>query len=128
MLGHVLTVPTVSPTLATMIGLGVGIDYALFIVTRHIRGLQDGLPMNESISRSAGAQYGQELPPDAMEQVIRSHGRVPRQRTTLYGDVPAERRAASFAAEPLAEPWNPPVRDAGLKAPSRLVRPGFVRA
>ena len=78
--------------------------------------------------RSAGAQYGQELPPDAMEQVIRSHGRVPRQRTTLYGDVPAERRAASFAAEPLAEPWNPPVRDAGLKAPSRLVRPGFVRA
>ena len=33
-LGHVLTVPTVAPTLATMIGLGVGIDYALFIVTR----------------------------------------------------------------------------------------------
>ncbi len=37
MLGHVLTVPTVAPTLATMIGLGVGIDYALFIVTRHLR-------------------------------------------------------------------------------------------
>ena len=40
MLGHVLTVPTVAPTLATMIGLGVGIDYALFIVTRHFRGLR----------------------------------------------------------------------------------------
>jgi RND superfamily putative drug exporter len=40
MLGHVATVPT----LATMIGLGVGIDYALFIVTRHFRGLHDGLP------------------------------------------------------------------------------------
>jgi RND superfamily putative drug exporter len=58
MLGHVLTVPTVSPTLATMIGLGVGIDYALFIVTRHIRGLQDGLPMNESISRSVATSGG----------------------------------------------------------------------
>ena len=39
MLGHVVTVPTVAPTLATMIGLGVGIDYALFIVTRHFRGM-----------------------------------------------------------------------------------------
>jgi putative drug exporter of the RND superfamily len=58
MLGHVLTVPTVSPTLATMIGLGVGIDYALFIVTRHIRGLQDGLEMNESIARSVATSGG----------------------------------------------------------------------
>jgi putative drug exporter of the RND superfamily len=33
MLGHVITVPSVAPTLATMIGLGVGIDYALFNVT-----------------------------------------------------------------------------------------------
>ena len=40
MLEHVVTVPTVAPTLATMIGLGVGIDYALFIVTRHFRGLK----------------------------------------------------------------------------------------
>jgi RND superfamily putative drug exporter len=54
----VVTVPTVSPTLATMIGLGVGIDYALFIVTRHLRGLQDGLPMNESISRSVATSGG----------------------------------------------------------------------
>ena len=38
-LSHVTTVSTVAPTLATMIGLGVGIDYALFIVTRHFRGL-----------------------------------------------------------------------------------------
>ena len=42
MLGHVVSVPTVAPTLATMIGLGVGIDYALFIVTRHFRGLNNG--------------------------------------------------------------------------------------
>ena len=58
MLGHVVTVPTVSPTLATMIGLGVGIDYALFIVTRHLRGLQDGLDLRESIARSVATSGG----------------------------------------------------------------------
>jgi len=58
MLGHVATVPTVAPTLATMIGLGVGIDYALFIVTRHLRGLQDGLGMDESIARAAATSGG----------------------------------------------------------------------
>jgi FO synthase len=84
-----------------------------------------GTLMNESISRSAGAEHGQEFPPDAMEDLIRSAGRIPRQRTTLYGDVPEDRRRASFAAAPLSEPWNPPVKDARLVAPSRLVRPGF---
>ncbi len=58
MLGHVTTVPTVAPTLATMIGLGVGIDYALFIVTRHLRGLDDGLEMDESIARAAATSGG----------------------------------------------------------------------
>jgi putative drug exporter of the RND superfamily len=58
MLGHVVNVPTVAPTLATMIGLGVGIDYALFIVTRHFRGLNDGLPMQESIARAAATSGG----------------------------------------------------------------------
>ena len=84
-----------------------------------------GTLMNESISRSAGAEHGQEFPPEAMEALIRSCGRVPRQRTTLYGDAPEERRLASFGAAPLAEPWNPPVKDARLVAPPRLVRPGF---
>ena len=87
-----------------------------------------GTLMNESISRSAGAQHGQELPPEAMEALIRSAGRIPRQRTTLYADVPEERRAASFGAAPLAEPLNPPVKDARLVAPPRLVRPGFATA
>ena len=85
-----------------------------------------GTLMNESISRSAGASFGQELPPEAMEELIRSAGRVPRQRTTLYGDAPEERVRASFGAQPLAEPLNPPVKDAGLVAPPRLVRPGLV--
>jgi FO synthase len=87
-----------------------------------------GTLMNESISRSAGAAFGQELPPERMEKLIRSAGRVPRQRTTLYGDPPEERVLASFAADPLAEPLNPPVQDAGLVAPPRLVRPGLIGA
>ncbi|MFF5187594.1 MMPL family transporter [Streptomyces sp. NPDC000345] len=36
------TFATVSPTLATMIGLGVGIDYALFLITRHRQNLMNG--------------------------------------------------------------------------------------
>ena len=80
-----------------------------------------GTLMNESISR----RFGSEFPPERMEQLIRSAGRVPRQRTTLYGDASEERRRASFGAAPLAEPWNPPVKDARLVAPPRLVRPGF---
>jgi putative drug exporter of the RND superfamily len=58
MLGHIATVPTVAPTLATMIGLGVGIDYALFIVTRHLRGLDDGLELHESIARAIATSGG----------------------------------------------------------------------
>jgi FO synthase len=84
-----------------------------------------GTLMNESISRSAGASFGQELPPERMEALIRSTGRIPRQRTTLYGEPPEERVRASFGAPPLAEPLNPPVRDASLVAPPRLVRPGL---
>ena len=87
-----------------------------------------GTLMNESISRSAGAAYGQELPPEDMEELIRSADRIPRQRTTLYGTPPEERVRASFGVPPLAEPLNPPVKDAGLVAPSRLVRPGLLAA
>src|SRR6185503_1285427 len=80
-----------------------------------------GTLMNESISRAAGSEWGQELAPERMEELIRSSGRVPRQRTTTYG-VPSETQIArSFGAAPLAEPSNPPVREAGLKAPKRLV-------
>jgi RND superfamily putative drug exporter len=55
---HAFTVSTVAPTLATMIGLGVGIDYALFIVTRHFRGLKDGLDLRESIARAVATSGG----------------------------------------------------------------------
>ncbi|CAM5714670.1 MMPL family transporter [Streptomyces griseorubiginosus] len=42
LLAAAFTFATVSPTLATMIGLGVGIDYALFQITRHRQSLMDG--------------------------------------------------------------------------------------
>ncbi|MBV8408659.1 MAG: 5-amino-6-(D-ribitylamino)uracil--L-tyrosine 4-hydroxyphenyl transferase CofH [Alphaproteobacteria bacterium] len=61
-----------------------------------------GTLMNESISRAAGTQHGQEFPPATMEALIRSIGREPQQRDTLYRPVPEERRAASFAAGELA--------------------------
>jgi FO synthase len=82
-----------------------------------------GTLMNESISRAAGAAHGQELTPEAMERLIRDAGREPRQRTTLYGEAPEERRRASFGAPPCAEPLNPPVQDAQLVRPARLLRP-----
>jgi FO synthase len=69
-----------------------------------------GTLMNESITRAAGAVHGQEMPPESMEAVIRNMGREPRQRTTLYADAPAPRKAASFAAAPLIEPINTPAR------------------
>ena len=50
LLGHVVTVPTIAPTLATMIGLGVGIDYALFLVSRHRAQRREGLALDESIA------------------------------------------------------------------------------
>ncbi len=68
-----------------------------------------GTLMNESISRAAGTQHGQELPPEAMEELIRSCGRAPQQRLTTYHPVSAERRTASFCAPPLLPmQFNPP--------------------
>ena len=56
-----------------------------------------GTLMDETITRSAGAVHGQEMTPARMESIIRSIGRIPRQRTTVYGEAPEERYAASFA-------------------------------
>jgi putative drug exporter of the RND superfamily len=58
LLEHVLEVPGVAATLATMIGLGVGIDYALFIVTRHKLQLKEGMDLRESIARATATAGG----------------------------------------------------------------------
>jgi FO synthase len=62
-----------------------------------------GTLMNESISRAAGTQHGQEFAPSQMEEIITSLGRRFEQRTTLYGVVPRERYHASYNAGPLTE-------------------------
>ena len=69
-----------------------------------------GTLMNESISRAAGTEHGQEFPPEAMEDLIRSLGRIPEQRTTLYGLVAEERRDASMNAAALAPIVSTPPR------------------
>lgn len=80
-----------------------------------------GTLMNESISRAAGASFGQELPPERMEALIRASGREPRQRTTLYQAPPAERIAQSFAAAPLEETRQRPARE--YRRPVNLAHP-----
>jgi FO synthase len=60
-----------------------------------------GTLMNESITRAAGAEHGQETPPAAMRALIESAGRRAAQRTTLYGEVDAEVERRGFAAGPL---------------------------
>jgi uncharacterized membrane protein YdfJ with MMPL/SSD domain len=50
LLGHVTTVPTIAPTLGTMIGLGVGIDYALFLVSRYRAEREEGKEIDDAIA------------------------------------------------------------------------------
>lgn len=45
-----------------------------------------GTLMDESISRSAGAQHGQELTAGELQRIAAHSGRVPKQRTTLYAE------------------------------------------
>ena len=89
-----------------------------------------GTLMNESITRAAGSEHGQELAPARMEELIRSCGRVPKQRSTAYGEVPAERIKRSFEAPELTPPINLVASGyeragAGVERPVELVRPGL---
>ena len=52
LLGHTLSIPDVAPTVATMIGLGVGIDYALFIVTRARSARHEGRSVHDAIGHA----------------------------------------------------------------------------
>jgi FO synthase len=61
-----------------------------------------GTLMNESISRAAGTCHGQEMPPQRMDALIASCGRVAQQRTTLYSTAPTGQRERSYAAQTLA--------------------------
>jgi FO synthase len=70
-----------------------------------------GTLMNESISRAAGTQHGQELPPAEMRRIITGLGRRAEQRDTLYRRAAAERVAAAEAPPPLAAVVETPVGD-----------------
>jgi len=48
-LSHAINVSNITPYLAELMVIGVGVDYALFIVTRHRRNLRRGMPVSESI-------------------------------------------------------------------------------
>jgi RND superfamily putative drug exporter len=52
LLSDAMTMAQVAPTFAALIGLGVGIDYALFVVTRHRNGLKAGLSPEEAAVRA----------------------------------------------------------------------------
>jgi putative drug exporter of the RND superfamily len=58
LMAGVTDMPSSAPTLAIMIGLAVGIDYALFIVTRHRQNLADGLPPAEAAARATATAGG----------------------------------------------------------------------
>ncbi|MEE2612857.1 MAG: 5-amino-6-(D-ribitylamino)uracil--L-tyrosine 4-hydroxyphenyl transferase CofH [Acidobacteriota bacterium] len=74
-----------------------------------------GTLMNESITRAAGAQFGQELSPESMEALIAGAGRIPRQRSTPYGEPPEGQVGRSFGA-------------AGLRPVVQTPAPGWVRS
>jgi FO synthase len=70
-----------------------------------------GTLMNESISRAAGTQHGQELPPAAMDALIARARRTAAQRTTLYATPHGGQSAASYDAVDLAPLVLGPVRN-----------------
>ncbi len=83
-----------------------------------------GTLMNESITRAAGAAFGQELPPADMQALVEGIGRIAYQRTTLYGRAPADRVAAAMEAAPLSEVVNPAPRRGTRSGDRQLIRFG----
>jgi FO synthase len=75
-----------------------------------------GTLMNESITRAAGALHGQEFAPAEIDAFVRAMGRVPAQRTTLYGAAPGSQVSASYKAQPLREVINTPLRRQAVPA------------
>ncbi len=59
-----------------------------------------GTLMDESITKAAGSEHGQQMTPEAMETLLAKMGRPSRQRTTLYADAKLDRTTASFGVSP----------------------------
>ncbi len=90
-----------------------------------------GTLMNESITRAAGAEFGEELPPEDMDRLITSLGRQAEQRTTLYDSPSREQQNASYGARTLTPLVLPTPRrresdePSGQRAGHHLIRPGI---
>ena len=85
-----------------------------------------GTLMNESITRAAGAEFGEELSPESMEALIAGAGRTPRQRSTAYGEPLDQQVSRSFRAtalQPIVQTPAPGWARSGVS--ETLVRPGF---
>ena len=129
MLGHAATVPTVAPTLATMIGLGVGIDYSLFIVTRHLRGVIGGTAGGRG-DRAGGGHVGRRrdvrrLDGDDRPDLARRRADPARDDARVHGCDRGARRDARgrHAAARAARGARAPHRSAA-SAPAALARAG----
>ena len=81
-----------------------------------------GTLMNESITRAAGSEHGQETSPEMMLDMIKAAGRTPRQRTTAYGEVAAAQRDKALAAPQLSDIINTPARKYERREKRTLVR------
>ena len=137
LLGHAMTVADFAPMLGMLIGLGVGIDYALFIVTRHRRGLKRGLSVAEAVT-SAVATTGTRGGLRGCHRVHRPAGdadppaELPQRRRDrrLPDRRPDGRRLRHPAARPAvlhrpARPEPPRAAPPGrARARSRSCRPG----
>ena len=86
-----------------------------------------GTLMNESISRAAGTQHGQETSPEKMRHMIESVGRTARQRTTLYDDAHDADVARGSTAGILTDIINTPAKKYERKRSHELVRNDSVR-
>lgn len=69
-----------------------------------------GTLMNETISRSAGASHGQEMTAPRLEAMLHAMGRIPRQRSTLYEDVPEAIQLRARQAKPPIQALQPLMR------------------
>jgi 7,8-didemethyl-8-hydroxy-5-deazariboflavin synthase CofH subunit len=83
-----------------------------------------GTLINESISTSAGAAYGQLVPPSELRRLIRDLGRIPAQRDTTYGIVKPYSAEPDGETDPLAGIQDP---DARFGSYRRLVASGEFR-
>ncbi|MBG92619.1 MAG: 7,8-didemethyl-8-hydroxy-5-deazariboflavin synthase [Chloroflexi bacterium] len=84
-----------------------------------------GTLMNESITRSAGGEFGEELSPEKMDHIIDSIGRKPQQRTTKYVNSKDDQISRSYGTSPLPKRTVKASKNWLRKTDQMLIRPGF---